>query len=160
FVELAQARRRIERLAREEQVRADSSEHKYWSLMQQANDAILVLDGDGRILEANDRAALVLGAPRAVMSGVPLETLVTIGDGGDAREAVRGMLREPGAGLGHVRPRPPEALGRWLEMSATPIGVADQRRVLVIARDVTERREADERIRGWNEELEKKVAAR
>jgi PAS domain S-box-containing protein len=48
----------------------------YCALFETAPDAILVIDGDGRIVLANSRAEQLFGIPRAGLLGQPIETLI------------------------------------------------------------------------------------
>src|ERR1700675_3501497 len=51
------------------------AEEKYRLLMEQAHDAILVLDQSGLVIEANRTAELMLGQPRDDMIGRPFRSV-------------------------------------------------------------------------------------
>ena len=56
--------------------RAALSEEKYRSLMEHANDAVMILDAAGTLLEANPCAERLFGRSRAQLLGASFDTLV------------------------------------------------------------------------------------
>jgi PAS domain S-box-containing protein len=152
FVELAEARARLARVARENEARAVSSEDKYRELMEHARDAILVLDAEGRVLEANGQAEALLARSRARLAGMRLHELF---DGGDApgRELLSVQPREVQIAAGEGEPR-------WCEVSVTSVRPGGTPLALAILHDVTDRRRAADAIRDMNTRLEQQVEER
>jgi PAS domain S-box-containing protein len=140
--ELADAHAQLEAFARAKAHEARISTERYRALLQNAGDAIFVLDVQGRIVEANRRAAGLLEHDPAELWGRPLEEWLAE----DAREAFRARFERLGdAGqvhLGEHRVVQGES-ERWCELIASLTPLDDQDLVLLIARDITERRRAE-----------------
>ena len=126
--------------------RGAASEARYRSLMEQANDAILLVDAAG-IIEANQKAEALLGRPRAELVGHAYEEFVAPDEreqaatlrsallaGGATRRAEEHLVRPDGS-------RVPVEVARSLAR------IGDEALVLLIARDVTERRRAQDELR-------------
>ena len=156
FVDLALARARLERLARAQEMRADSSEDKYRRLMDQADDAILVLDSQGTVLECNPRASRMLAPPGGSVLGARFEELLD--PGGDV-PAARALVRSGSGRLHDLLCRGADGV-ICADVSVSRLAVGDDTFVLVIARDVTERRQAEDHIRRLNDDLERRVIER
>ena len=107
---------------------------------------VLLLDARGFIAHANEALAVVLGLPRAGLAGRELVGLVHPEDAA----ATRAWLRAGRAGRAESTFRLGHADGSWrsLEALAAPLAEADEgARVIVEARDVTERRRIEEALR-------------
>ncbi len=141
--ELAASRlRRERRLARRA---LGESESRFRALAETATDAILTADGDGRIVFANRAAETVFGQPVAAIVGRPIERLVP------------GILTLAAAGP-EGTPAPDRVLGQAfgvhssgreipLEVSIGILARDGRPFTTVIARDVTERRNAERALR-------------
>ncbi|HET7225849.1 MAG TPA: response regulator [Candidatus Eisenbacteria bacterium] len=157
FVELAQAREHLVRLARAHEARARASEDLHRELLEHAGDAILLLDPAGGVLEANRAAERLFGIPRRSLERRAFARLFP-----DEREALAiGVLGER-AEEPHEWALPPGEDGapRWCEVSITPISSARSPIAMAIVRDVTERRRAAEAVHTENERLEQRVSER
>ncbi|GAB4346235.1 MAG: hypothetical protein Kow006_04440 [Gammaproteobacteria bacterium] len=136
-------------ITRQQQALSDlqTSEAKYRRLMEQAGDAILLVDaGSGCILEANLRLEALTGCQREALIGQPLETLYP--------EALcsrqRGLLARVLPGGGVVREEQTivcEGEAVPVEVSASALEVEGTATVQLILRDLSERRRAEERLR-------------
>jgi PAS domain S-box-containing protein len=128
------------RLARQE------LEVRYGAVMESANDAILVADGDGTIIEANDSAGTMLGVEAPALAGCLLDTLVVAAERPDFRKVMAAL--EPGqsalveAQIDYPGPEP-----LWAEMSLRRVSEGADENILVVARDVTDRRRAEKVLR-------------
>jgi PAS domain S-box-containing protein len=121
------------------------------SLFEFAPDAVLAVDADGRIVRANAQAEATFGYRRDELDGQPVEVLVP--------ERLRTVHREHRAGF--VEALLPRRMGAGLrlhglrkdgtefpvDISLTPVDVGPRRIVMAVARDMTERREAQRRFR-------------
>jgi two-component system, cell cycle sensor histidine kinase and response regulator CckA len=120
--------------------RLAASEERYRALMEQANDAILILDLERRILQANHAALRLLGWPRSEIVGRLYDDLVapeedpaalrindTLMREGRVRVPLRHLVRADGA-------RVP------VEVSGALVHVGDESTIFVILHDLTERR--------------------
>jgi PAS domain S-box-containing protein len=125
------------------------------ALLEEMVDAVIVLDGEGRVLDMNPAAAELVGMPprqavgrdgAAVMSGLP-ELLPHLAGSGSAQAEARVA--------GNRGERTYEAR---LSPLRDPRGVATGR--LLVMRDVTDRRRAHEELRRAKEEAEAASSAK
>ncbi|HXO29323.1 MAG TPA: response regulator [Thermoanaerobaculia bacterium] len=120
--------------------RLAASEERYRALMEQANDAILVLDVEQRILEANRAALDLLGRPRREIVGSRYDDFVAPEELEDSRRsranlAVDGKARVP---LRHLVRADGSRVP--VEVSVSLVRIGDDSTALAILRDITERR--------------------
>jgi PAS domain S-box-containing protein len=113
-----------------------SSEAKYRQLVEQAADAILIVDSEAVCVDGNTRAAQILGRPRNEIPGLPLSAFVHSETGGP----VLPMLRYGHVTTGEFWVARPDGSRVAVEVRATML---DDGRVQVIARDVSERKEVE-----------------
>ena len=111
------------------------AEEKYRLLMEQAHDAILVLDQGGLVIEANRTAAIMLGRARDDIIGRPFRSVAA------PAEAVElDSLLTPGStGLIQLRLAGAGGIGLDAELSAARVSTGGQELVIVIGRDITHR---------------------
>ena len=112
---------------------------RYRALMEQANDAILILDLSGLILEANREAERLFGRSRAQITGRSYDDFVVPEEREESARR-RSQLRKDGT----VR-----VVGRHMEraggtvvsvdVSGSLVRMGEESRILAILRDVTER---------------------
>ena len=151
--ELADAHAQLEAFAREKAQEAHVSAERYRTLMQNAGDAIFVLDRAGTVQEANARAAELLGVDLASLVGRSLESFVPPQQAERFRDGLAQTLRG-----GEVRAREQVMLGGdgrpvFCEVTASWVQVGGDGLVLAILRDVTERRQAAEQLRARERQL-------
>ncbi|GAB2175488.1 MASE3 domain-containing protein [Dongia sp. agr-C8] len=119
-------------------VRLRRSEEKYRQLLQQAADSILLIDAEGRIIDANQRAEVLTGIERAALAGRPILQLIPgwtdPADAADPSATViwEGHLARPGS-----RNIPIEVSTRRLDSGETQ----------AIIRDISERKAGDAKLR-------------
>ncbi|HEX8978425.1 MAG TPA: PAS domain S-box protein [Parasulfuritortus sp.] len=137
-------------------------EDLFRQLLEHAPDAILIVDRAGEIVFANAQAVGWFGYPMEELLGRPVEFLVPDMHRPDHRRLREQYQAEPrvrpmGAGLDlHVRRKDGSNLA--VEISLSPLETADGLLVTAIIRDVSERREAETRIRELNARLEQRTA--
>jgi PAS domain S-box-containing protein len=119
------------------------AEGKYRLLMEQAHDAILVLDQIGLVIEANRTAEVMLGQRRDGMIGRPFRFVV---DPAGA-PVLDGLLRPGSPGLIQLRLAGADGKGHDVEMSAARASTGGQELVIVIARDITQRLRLEQQLR-------------
>ena len=121
----------------------------YGYLARYANDIILLLDGKGNVVEANDRATEAYGYARSELLGLRYADLdPAAGRPGDLLEASGGMVVESS----HRRK---DGSHFPVEASIRSMQVGQERYVQCILRDISERKEAEQEKRRLEELLAK-----
>ena len=159
---VAQARQ----VAREQESRArvEASEkalresaERFRSIMEAAPDAIIVSDGDGRIVSWNRGAQAMFGYPESEILGRPLHLLMPERH---RRAHQEGLSRFIGTGESRIMGSAIELEGMRkdgsefpLELSLASWTTASGRFVSGILRDITERKRAEETLRQTEERL-------
>jgi PAS domain S-box-containing protein len=138
------------------------AEQRFRSLLEAAPDAMVVMDGLGKIVLVNKQAETLFGYPREDLLGKDFEILVPerlegVQDRADFCSELR--VRPMGASI--------ELFGRRkdgrefpVEISLSPLETEEGILVSRAIRDISERKKADEQIRRLNTELEQRVLAR
>ena len=124
------------------------SERKFRSFVEDANDIIVALDDEGAFTYVSPNFTARLGYESAEVIGAPLEAYIHPEDLKDLwgiLDRVRNR-RESQSGV-EARVRDEEDRWRWYSASISPIDSAEAGAFLVIARDVTDRRAAEEALR-------------
>lgn len=118
---------------------AEEAQFRFRTLFEGVPDAILVVDGGGRIVEANAAAGLLLGYELEALLGLPVRDVSCA-----SAPPLFGNLEEDGERRAETELRrrdgsavPVEVWTRRLDPPAGPIGIA-------VVRDITERREGDQ----------------
>ncbi|MBF0561704.1 MAG: response regulator [Alphaproteobacteria bacterium] len=114
-------------------------------LARYANDIIVLLDRDGRIIQANDRAATAYGYTQDEMIGLGVldlfsENAIRVGD-------TVGAFRTPSDSLLETEHRRKNGSCFPIELSVRAFTAEDETFYQIIGRDITERRVAEARIR-------------
>ncbi len=130
----------LRRIAEREQgmERLQRSEERFRRLFEQSNDAILVADGEGRILDANGRACEMSRYPRDELIGLPIHSLHGEGNEDFVDAAIKSILEHGGSRFES------QCLckdGTVLDVEFSARRIDDpQPLILGILRDVTERK--------------------
>ena len=119
------------------------AEEKYRLLMEQAHDAILVLDQSGLVIEANRTAGVMLGRPREDIIGLPFRS---VADPAEAPE-LDSLLTPGSAGLIQLRLAGADGKGLDAEVSAARVSNGGQELTIVIGRDITQRLRLEQQLR-------------
>jgi PAS domain S-box-containing protein len=124
------------------------SEANYQAIFDAVREGILVLDpATGVALDVNRTACEMLGKRRESLLGRRFTDLASEALGEDVTLPLRGGAPEPG-GVWERMVRMPDGRAFWIEVRATEATIGANRRVLLVARDVTAMREAEaERLR-------------
>lgn len=119
---------------------------EYRTLFECAPDAQLVTTADGRIVEANDRATHLLGAPRDRLCDLALESLVPVDERGALRQHVARLVRREWRGTSEwdttIRPLHREPFTARLRACLVDLPAADTQRLQWSLHDVTVERSA------------------
>jgi len=119
------------------------AEEKYRLLMEQAHDAILVLDQSGLVIEANRTAGVMLGRPREQIMGEPLRSILVPADATE----IANLLTRDSAGLLQLRLDGPDGGGLDVELSAAHVSTGGQELIIVIGRDISQRLRLEQQLR-------------
>nr|WP_242513312.1 EAL domain-containing protein [Halochromatium salexigens] len=126
-----------------------SAKIDYRILFESAQDAFLVIDGrNTQLIDANRQAQRLLGANFAELRQRPLLSWLETPDPITWRRRWRRALTGRSE---QVECRLRNAAGQpfWAELSLIRIGAAKRARLLLIARDISKRKEAEERLRHY-----------
>lgn len=151
--ELARAHAQLAEYAERKTHEARISTERYRTLLQNASDAIFVLDPEGRILELNRRAEDLLGVADDAAAGTSIHQWIPGAMRAEFTALFASLPRDGQANLGVQnlsRAGRPEVLA---ELTASLSRLDDEDLVLLIARDVTERQRTAERLREANQRL-------
>ena len=136
------------------------SEGRYRTLFEQANDAIFLTSETDEIIDANHRACQLLGYTREKLLAMKVPDLQAPEIRGQEGSVVKGELkRYAGA--------PFESVDIHQDGTSIPVEVSTSRftaqeggLVLSIVRDITERKQAEEELRGYRDRLQELVEER
>ncbi len=156
-------RRRM--LERERQVQAESlAERRFRKLLEAAPDAILEVGIDGKIVLLNHTAEKMFGYSREELLGLTVDTLVP--------QAMRGhhvqhrssytshpQVRPRGIGLELKAQRKDGSLFP-VEISLSPNTVGEEMRVIALIRDISSRKQAEDRLRAVQEQYTSELSAK
>lgn len=117
------------------------------SLLESAADGIVIIGTDGRILKLNREAERIFGYPRQELIAKPLECLVPDRYRHQHKGHLAGYLgqattRPMGRGIA-VMGRRRDGSEVPLEISLSPASIGEERRVIAVVRDVSERVQAE-----------------
>jgi PAS domain S-box-containing protein len=141
-----------------------AAESRYSKLLQAAPDAILEVEGQGRIVLLNDAAEKMFGYSRQELLGLNVDTLVPNGMRG-AHQQHRGsytahpQTRPMGTGLELNAQRKDGSLIP-VEISLSPNRVGSEMRVIAVVRDITPRKEIENRLKAIQERYTSELAAK
>lgn len=137
------------------------SEEQFRRIVATANEGIGVIDAEGRITFANARMSEMLGLPVDAMQGRMLVDFMHEEDVPD-HERRAGMRAQGVAETYERRFRRADGRIAWMLVSATPV-MDEQGRyagAFGMFTDITARKQAEDEIRRFNQQLEQRVAQR
>jgi len=139
---------------------AKQSEARYRGFFEHADDIIYLLAPDGRFESLSPSFERLTGWHPEKLIGKPFASIVHPDDLPRAAEAFQGALS--GLSTPLLELRIARKTGEYFdaELSIVPVDLGDELAITGIARDVSERKHAEKRIRKLNEELETRVQER
>lgn len=132
-------------------------------ILEAAPDAVLDVDGEGKIVLANPEAERLFQRSHDEMLGLPIEALIPERFRGrhvsDRDHYIRHPVRRPmGAGLDLYALRK-DGTEIAVDINLSPLAGPEGDHVLCVVRDVSERRVAEEKIKMLNQNLERRSSA-
>jgi PAS domain S-box-containing protein len=125
------------------------------AVVDSMSDGVLVLDGEGRIVDLNPAAAQIIGISPATAIGQPAAQALR------AQPDLMARYRETGeAHAGITLPRDSQLRYYDLRIAPLPVGIAQEMGRLVVLRDITKQKRAEQHIRDLNTALEERVEQR
>ncbi|HLX07803.1 MAG TPA: response regulator [Thermoanaerobaculia bacterium] len=120
--------------------RLAASEERYRALMEQANDAIVILDSRHRILELNRAGLRLVGRSRQEIVGRPYDDFVAPEEREESRRSFEVLVREENlrVPLRHLLRADDTRVP--VELSGSVVRIGDDSTVFIILHDITERR--------------------
>jgi PAS domain S-box-containing protein len=150
-----------ERKRAEEAVR--ESEEKFRNIFQSASDAIMYLDTSGRFLDVNEKAVEVFGGPKEELLGKHFTTIgvFNLRDIQPLMTSFASVLGGEKASV-EIRIKNRKGQERFLDCTGSALKVDGRTPgvVVVAARDITKRKQAEEALRAAREEIESRVERR
>src|SRR5262249_42646987 len=145
-------------------VEAEAERLKYEDLFESAPDGYLVTDKHGGICEVNNAASEMLGVERRFLKGKPLISYIDESDRALFRNPLTSLSASDPSQLGKLELRMGPRVIEPFDVSLSVSRVFDKKGKLAelrwTMRDVTERKQVQEKIQALNEELEQKVKRR
>jgi two-component system, cell cycle sensor histidine kinase and response regulator CckA len=121
-------------------------EERYRSVMEHANDAILLFLPGGRILEANRRAEELLGLPRERIMGQEYATFTAPEDEGWLAAEEATLVADGSTRVQDCRLLRGDGTVVFVDVSASLIRLGDEPIVLAILHDTSERRQSEQEL--------------
>ncbi len=145
-----------------ERKRAEIDSIRLAAIIESSDDAIIGKDLNSIITSWNAGAEKVFGYSAAEMVGSPIMRLIPA-DRQEEESQIVGKIRR-GEKVRHFETVRQAKDGRMIDVSVTVSPIKDSTGKVVgaskVARDITERKQAEEKIRSLNAELEQRVAER
>ena len=138
--------------------RGAASEVRYRTLMENANDAILLMEPGRHILEANRQAELLLGRPREDIVGHKYVEFVVPAERAEA-EAKSELLRDGSERVQNRQMQRADGSTVFVDVSASLVRIGEEALSFAILRDVTERNRAEAALRESEERTRRIVFA-
>ena len=139
-------------------------EARFRKLLEAAPDAIMEVDAEGRIVLLNETAVKMFGYSRKELMGMNVDVLVPAAmrkghSGRRASYTKHPQARPMGTGLELNAQRKDGSLFP-VEISLSPNWTDEGLRVIAIVRDISERKQADDRIRAVREQYTAELAVK
>jgi len=131
-----------------------ASERRFRALVDQAVDAFFLFNPDGRIVDVNQRACDTLGYGRGELLGMTVGDIAPAVSAPGSNETPWGSLRPLDAVTNESVHRRKDGTDFPVEMRVGLLEIGGQRFVMGLARDISERREAESEKRNLEARLQ------
>jgi PAS domain S-box-containing protein len=128
--------------------------------LRNASDGVHILDVDGTVLEASDSFSKMLGYSREELIGANVTLWDAQWSPQELKQRIAEQIANDGRSVFETRHRRRDGSVVDVEVSGQPLELDGKLVLFNSARDITERRRAEERIRKLNEDLERRVHER
>ncbi|WP_051362192.1 EAL domain-containing protein [Solimonas soli] len=138
---------RVERTVQESTAELRASEERFRSLLESAPDAMVIIGSNGRIVLVNSQAERLFGYARDELLGQPAQLLLPqyAHDAQERDETAASSLPQT-AGTHAFQGRRRDGSEFFVDVSLSPLHIGSERVVTAAIRDVTARRQAEERL--------------
>jgi PAS domain S-box-containing protein len=137
--------------------RAQTLRSHFEYMLKYASDIIILFDEEYHVVEANDRALEIYGYSREEMLGLPLAALIPSRDFPLYQTRLR-QIEQKGTIMAEAFHQRKNGSTFPVEVSGRIINIGDKSYVQEIIRDITERKQAEEKLRQTLAELERSNA--
>lgn len=142
--------------AKEEKERALlESERRYRTIVENTNDAIIIHDFQGIILDVNENTCHLLHYQREDLLGHHLKKIINSPDIGFYFSRIEDLIEE-GSLLFEAYHQRRDGTEISVEVSAKVVSTKGEGIIQSFARDITDRKEAQEQLKEYTEELEER----
>ncbi|MBI4666566.1 MAG: PAS domain S-box protein [Nitrospinae bacterium] len=157
FEQIQRFNEQLERTVEERTRNLSLSERKYRSFMENAGDAILVVDmAEGKIIESNSRTCDYTGYPKEELTGKDLNFLL----GPGLTERLNTALLGAAGRLEGVPMKNRAGAELYCDITANVISTQAGEVIHLIIRDITHRLKLEAKLKEYNESLEEMVKKR
>ena len=134
---------------------------RYETILRVAGEGVVITNSAGLIEETNRAAAKMFGYAPEELHGKPVTLLIrNPGAMPDPGEPTTNALTFMSQGIDTIQGVRKDGSCFWLELNLKPVPLKDRTVVTCLFRDVSLRREAEERVRKLNDDLESRVRIR
>jgi len=139
------------------------SEEKYRTIFDNANDEIIYLDVHGNFVEVNDKGVEMFGYEREEVIGKNFSEIGVLSQGDSQKKAERfkGRVDRKPINLQEIYAYRKDGTKICVEANASFVSKGDETKgILIIVRDITERKRTEETLEKYHEQLEELVDER
>ncbi|UCD19628.1 MAG: PAS domain S-box protein [candidate division WOR-3 bacterium] len=135
------------------------SEDKFRSFFQNSNDAIVIHDLKGNILDVNEKLLALFGYERPQMMDLSIPDIINIGEE-DKYSSAMNVLNDEGAVIFEIDFKKKNGILFPAEVSSGILTIGSDKVVQGIVRNISERKRAEEELIKYRKHLESFVAQR